>query len=330
MHINWATSVTVPEYPSVQLQQALWRRISEATDDDLLAAYLHWVEGQVAKDWFMEADDLVVGLEAEFKDLDALQLPPLSPSRFANDYRAAHSALRQTLLQARSTAVRSKERARTVYGQLRDETTGEVTARYRQGADVADSAANSMGDLKDRLVRADRAVGEALARHRNAMHRLALLKAEMDRFLDSDDSIPLADIHAMTPAAFEQAVAALAKRDGFRIVREGGGARDLGADVIAVTADSLRIVFQCKHRQGGVKKVGSPEIQTLNGTARPQHGADVVVAVTNGTFTKPASDFARDHEIHLVDQARLDRWARWGEPLLVVLGIEEPALQIAQ
>ncbi|MFG2986958.1 restriction endonuclease [Streptomyces sp. NPDC048258] len=327
MHINWPTPVTMPEYPSPQLQEALRRHISEATDDDLLAAHLHWVEGQVAMDWFGAADDLATQLKTELEGVNALLPPTNSP--FAEDYHVAHTALREVLNQARNTAVKARTEARGVWRRMLEQTTSDVAAKYRRGSAPADAAANSLGNLRGKLTQAAQDASDARARHRNAMHQLALLEAEMDRFLDTDDSICLDDIHAMTPAAFEQAVAALARRDGFRIVREGGGARDLGADVIAVTPDSLRIVFQCKHRQAGLKKVGSPEIQTLNGTARPEHRADIVVAVTNGTFTKPAADFAHDHDIHLVDQARLNRWARWGEPLMAVLGLEETGSRIA-
>ncbi|MEU3408930.1 restriction endonuclease [Streptomyces sp. NPDC006670] len=325
MHINWQTAVVTPEYPSPQLQEALRRRISEATDDDLLAAYLHWTEGQVALDWFAEASDLTTELQEELGRLNALVAPPNSP--FTGDYVLAHAALRQVLQQASTTADHAQKRTREVWYQLREQTAGDLAGKYRRDADTA--VVSSMGNVRAQLAQASRDASDALTRHRNDMHQLALLEAELDRFLTTEGSISLEDIHAMAPTAFEQAVATLARRDGCHILREGGGARDLGADVIAVTPDSRRIVFQCKHRQAGVKKVGSPEIQTLNGTARPQHRADIVVAVTNGTFTKPAADFARDHEIHLVDQARLNRWARWGEPLLAVLGLEETPPSIA-
>ncbi|MEU5810988.1 restriction endonuclease [Streptomyces sp. NPDC047718] len=327
MHINWPTAVVTPEYPSPQLQQALRRRISEANDDDLVAAYLHWTEGQVALDWFAEASDLATELQEELERLDVLVAPSNSP--FTGDYVLAHAALRQILNQASSTAALAQKRTREVWYRLREETTGDLAGKYRPDADPADLVVSSMGSVRAQLAQASQNASHALTRHRNDMHQLALLEAELDRFLATEDSISLEDIHAMAPTAFEQAVATLARRDGCHILREGGGARDLGADVIAVTPDSRRIVFQCKHRQAGVKKVGSPEIQTLNGTARPQHRADIVVAVTNGTFTKPATDFAHDHEIHLVDQDRLNRWAHWGEPLLAVLGLEETPPRIA-
>ncbi|MEU9418433.1 restriction endonuclease [Streptomyces sp. NPDC048272] len=332
MHINWTTTAAMPQYASPQLQEALRRRISEATDDDLLAAHLHWIEGQVVLDWFGEACELAVQLQHELEAVDALVSPSNSP--FSRDYQLVHAALRQALNEESTTVNRAKKQTGDNWRQLRVQTTGDLAPRYWRHADTAGSPVNKMGTVKAQLARAAQNMNDALARHRNDLHQLALLEADLDRFLHTEDSISVEDIHGMTPAAFERAVAALARRDGCRILREGGGARDLGADVIAVAPDSRRIVFQCKHRQAGLKKVGSPEIQTLNGTARPEHRADIVVAVTNATFTKPATDFAHDHEIHLVDQARLHRWARWGEPLLAVLGIDETgprtALSLAQ
>lgn len=41
-------------------------------------------------------------------------------------------------------------------------------------------------------------------------------------------------------------MALLRERDGCREIRVVGGANDLGADVIAVTPDDLRLVIQCK------------------------------------------------------------------------------------
>ncbi|MFH8386983.1 restriction endonuclease [Kitasatospora sp. NPDC018058] len=99
------------------------------------------------------------------------------------------------------------------------------------------------------------------------------------------------------------------------MLRERGGSGDLGADVIAVSPDGRRYVFQCKHGSRRLAKVDSPDIQRLNGTARPVHRADVVVVVTNGTVTAPARAFARSQQIHCLDRDRLERWATWGQPL---------------
>ncbi|MFC8793364.1 restriction endonuclease [Streptomyces cinereoruber] len=327
MHINWATTVAFPKYPSSQLQEDLRRRISEATDDDLLAAYLHWTEGRVAADWFLLACDVETEAQQERNHLANLATPMDSP--FVDEHSQARSDLHAALFQATRTATAAKEQARSTWQRLRDTTRNDLAARYRAGADEATWEAGHLGPLRSKLTEAERTMRSALSRHRDVMHDLALREEAMDRFLSSEASVAIEQIHLMTPPAFEQTVAALAKRDGYQILRNGGGARDLGADVIAVTPEGLRVVVQCKHRQGGRGKVGSPDIQTLNGTARPEHHADVVVAITNGTFTKPASDFARNHDIHLLDKAQLKRWGTWGEPLLAVLGLADtssPAL----
>lgn len=324
MHINWATTAPFPDYLSAHLQAAMQRRISEATDDDLLASYLHWIEGQITLDFCGTARDLASEIHTELAHLDDLLPPTGSP--FTGDYYRAHRALRTVLHEANHAVSNAVQQAQSIWRQMREQTHHDLTTRYNGEADPALSALEASGSL---VARTELGVANALARHRDALHDLALREQEMDRFLISEDSVALDDIHAMTPTAFERTVAALARRDGHHVVRDSGGARDLGADVIAVTPDQLRVVFQCKHRQSGLGKVGSPDIQTLNGTARPEHNADIVVAVTNGTFTKPASDFARAHDIHLLCQVRLKRWATWGEPLTSVLDLTEARPQIA-
>jgi restriction system protein len=324
MHINWPTTVSFPDYNSAQLQAAMQRRISEATDDDLLASYLHWIEGQITLDFCGTASDLASEIQTELDHLDALLPPAGSP--FMGDYYQAHRALRTVLHEADRAVGNAVQQARSVWRQMCEQTRHDLTGRYNGEADPALSGLETSGSL---VARSELGVANALARHRDELHGLALREQEMDRFLVSEDSVALDDIHAMTPTEFERTVAALARRDGYHVVRDGGGARDLGADVIAETPDHLRVVFQCKHRQSGFGKVGSPDIQTLNGTARPEHNADIVVAVTNGTFTKPASDFARAHDIHLLCQARLRRWATWGEPLTSVLDLTEARPWIA-
>ncbi|MFD7169795.1 hypothetical protein [Streptomyces violascens] len=66
------------------------------------------------------------------------------------------------------------------------------------------------------------------------------------------------------------------------------------------------MVVQCTHSKRAAP-VGVSAIQKLNGTARPVHGADIVIAIANTTFSRRA----------------LVRWATWGEPTLEVLGLEE-------
>lgn len=326
MHINWRTTVQLPDYGNDRLNELFQRHLSEATDDDLLAAYLHWVEGRIALDFCGTAAALAARFQSENESLDRLRIP--HGSRYASIYQSAREDLRHAIEQANTTTEDTYLKARESWRSLCAQTRHDLAGRYRQADEMnPDRAAVALiGELGEQNARAEQVVRNALIRHRNEMYRAAILEQEMATFLASDDSFNLQDVDTMNPYEFEHMVAGLARRDRLNVVRSGGGSRDLGADVIAITAGALRIVFQCKHRQAGVGKVGSRDMQTLNGTARPEHQADIVVAVTNGTFTKPAIDFARSHTIHLLGRTDLKRWATWGDPLLSVLGLTDAPL----
>ncbi|MEU2549988.1 restriction endonuclease [Streptomyces roseolus] len=75
-------------------------------------------------------------------------------------------------------------------------------------------------------------------------------------------------------------------------------------------------------RDGG-RPLGCPVVQPFNGTARPVHKADIVIAVTNASFTSPAHRLTAEQAVHLFFGARLRRWATWGVPLPTVLGAEQ-------
>jgi restriction system protein len=109
----------------------------------------------------------------------------------------------------------------------------------------------------------------------------------------------------MTGPQFEHYVADLMRRSGFRAVRVTGRAADLGADILASTADGRRVVVQCKRYAGSV---GSPHVQRLNGTAWTIHGAEVTMLVTTGRLTAHARQLAGRCGIVLVDRAALAAW----------------------
>ncbi|MGW2305273.1 restriction endonuclease [Streptomyces sp. NPDC001809] len=114
--------------------------------------------------------------------------------------------------------------------------------------------------------------------------------------------------HAAVDAdGFEHTVAALCARDGCTPVEVVGGAGDLGADVIAVTTDGLRVVIQCKH-YGPDNRVGSQDLQRFGGTCFTIHEADVAVMVTTSSFTAPAVDYAATCGIICVDGEALAAW----------------------
>ncbi|MGP3987337.1 restriction endonuclease [Streptomyces sp. 3N207] len=131
----------------------------------------------------------------------------------------------------------------------------------------------------------------------------------------------LVQLDTLHHAQFEHAVRDLMVRDGCPDAARTGGRGDQGADVIATDPAGLRWVIQCKHRRNGLNgsAVGTPDLQRLNGTARPVHGADVVVMLTNGRFTRDAAPFGAAQRIHLVDRQLLARWAAGPWPLWELL-----------
>ncbi|MFB9557894.1 restriction endonuclease [Streptomyces roseoviridis] len=139
-----------------------------------------------------------------------------------------------------------------------------------------------------------------------------VLKPPVEMSLDEAD-----ELHHR---AFEQLVADLLHRDGFRIVRSGGGAGDQGADVIAVDQFGRRIMLQAKHFRKGQGSVGQPVVQHLYGGAVAEHQATLPVVVTNGRFTAAAKVWAAERDrVRLVDREGLRRWAQEGVPLADVI-----------
>ncbi|MEU8842189.1 restriction endonuclease [Streptomyces roseus] len=120
--------------------------------------------------------------------------------------------------------------------------------------------------------------------------------------------------HAAVDAdGFEHTVAALCARDGCTSVEVVGGAGDLGADVLATTAEGLRVVLQCKHYAVD-NRVGSQDLQRFGGTCFAVHEADIAVLVTTSTFTAPAAEYAATCGIVCVDGDALAAWTEQEAP----------------
>ncbi|MEV5440570.1 restriction endonuclease [Streptomyces sp. NPDC052682] len=136
----------------------------------------------------------------------------------------------------------------------------------------------------------------------------------------------LSQLDALHHSAFEEAIRDLMRRDGCRDAQRVGGGGDLGADVKATDPFGRRWVIQCKHRRSGARgsAVGTPDLQVLNGTARPVHGADVAVIVTNGRVTAPALAFAKQQRLYVVDRQTLGVWASNSRPLWELLRAVPP------
>jgi restriction system protein len=159
---------------------------------------------------------------------------------------------------------------------------------------LAVAAVAALGFVAFRLVRAGRREAQA-----EKERRAEDARRQARRTLDA--------VWAMDDRRFEEFIAELCRRDGCTDVQRVGGAGDLGADVTGILPDGRRLVVQCK-RYAKHRTVGSRDIQTFNGTARAEHGADVPLFVASCVFTAPARDFAARHHLCLIDVNLLGFW----------------------
>lgn len=118
-----------------------------------------------------------------------------------------------------------------------------------------------------------------------------------------------ADPHRMSPGEFEEFLADLCVRDGCRNVTVVGGANDHGADVLYTDPHGRRGLIQAKRYAPGTS-VGNEHVQIVNGTYRDAHSCQHAAIVTTSHFTVPAQQFAKRVGIRLLDDERLDAWAR--------------------
>jgi restriction system protein len=115
----------------------------------------------------------------------------------------------------------------------------------------------------------------------------------------------LDDLLALSPAQFEDAVAALLRRHGYRDVKRIGGAGDLGADLIGRDPRGRIVVVQCK-RYAPSHRVGSPLVQPLYST-KALYRAERALFVSTSSFSRPAVEVARRLDIELIDGPALSR-----------------------
>ncbi|MGW6978134.1 restriction endonuclease [Streptomyces sp. NPDC054932] len=134
------------------------------------------------------------------------------------------------------------------------------------------------------------------------------------------------EIDALHHSRFERLIADLLDRDGYQIIRSGGGSGDMGADVLAADPLGRYVMVQAKHFTGGNGSVGQPVVQHLYGGAMATHASTLPVVVTNGKLTGGAKVWAaEDFRARLIGRDELRRWAEDGETLESVLKGTGPA-----
>ncbi|MFN2467938.1 MAG: restriction endonuclease [Gaiellaceae bacterium] len=131
----------------------------------------------------------------------------------------------------------------------------------------------------------------------------------------------LQQLEMLTASQFELAVGDLMKEMGFKRVRQLGGSGDLGVDLTARDAEGRTVAVQCK-KWDSAGTVGSRDLQLFIGMTTTHHRTDRAIFVSTASYTKPASDLARQHSIELWDGAELSRLVTLyrGEPTAEVDG----------
>ncbi len=124
-----------------------------------------------------------------------------------------------------------------------------------------------------------------------------------------DDRELLHWLQGMRPSEFEDYIAVLFKRLGYR-TEITGGSHDQGVDVIA-EKDGLEHLIQCKKFITSTVSVGA--VRDFYGAIADHLAKGKAYFITTNKFTLEAEKFAEDKPIELVDGHRLIEYIRFTE-----------------
>ncbi|MEV8546662.1 restriction endonuclease [Streptomyces sp. NBC_01261] len=324
MIIDRAARVVPPRYPDRDVRRWIGDALGKADEADLLAAYLWVKEVLIGRDACAELRVQDEALRRNLGQLEKLRSSPRLRGRSWEFTRAELDTVFDSFIAAVKDDVEfigeCTQKASGAFDELSTLPEGDLADHYRPGR--VDSPLNMIMHLWDEIPPSSERYMAKQSWALAEMDRLAGVDERRGIFAQSQKSYTLRRIQEFDSKNFEILVSWLTARDGLKVIQAHGGPGDRGADVISQTPDGRRVVVQCKQTGRAAKQsVTSTNVQTFNGTARPEHKADVAVMVTNGGFSEPARDFARDHAIHLIGPTELERWATWGDSLYEVLGI---------
>lgn len=114
------------------------------------------------------------------------------------------------------------------------------------------------------------------------------------------DVLPL----SLTLSQLEEATRDILEAIGFQDARRVGGAVDLSADILYSDAQGRTTIVECKRYPPG-STVGTEDIQRFIAKKNVQHQVEQGVYVTTTSYSPPAIDLARQHEIALIDSTSL-------------------------
>lgn len=316
MNVMEPSADAVRPSPEQTVRRLLESAREQATRVDLEAAFAWVTEGRLAEDLLADWRRLDDEVNAERgRCWEALRVlrDVTAPQDTVRYGRCAAERILEGDLRA---LVSRTARAVGWCEQARDEVMGDLGRLVRERRTEFPSAkAAPLGELLEELKRARADFARSLETYREEMRELSLEEQRRQEFLRSDTSISLEAIRDLSSRGFEELIASLLERDGCEVRRAHGGAGDGGADVIATGGNGERIVVQCKLRRKPSAAIGVPDVQTFNGTARPDHRATHPLMVTNARFTAQAEAAAARYGITLMDGGALRAWATFGKPL---------------
>ncbi|MEU5554477.1 restriction endonuclease [Micromonospora sp. NPDC047793] len=324
MRLSMDGTVRSPRFPGRALNRQFGKSVARLSDDDAQAVLLRYAEVQTAtkirRRWLQQGRHISESSAPNLKYHKLLAAKRGWPTvaEEVQEYLHADQAnlAREALLAAAHVALCDKVIAELVDGLVGD----AITDAYR--ADTAQDR-SPLRHLASSIASAQAAEGRSSAADDGWIATLKAFEAEEQRrasYAQSDASSGIDKFDTATGTLFERWIAWLLQRDGCIIEREHGGKDDQGADVIALTPGRRRIVLQCKQSTNPQFRVRPPCVRELNGTARQEHGADIVGIATNRTLSEAARQFAARHQIHVIDRPVLIRWATYGVSWLPTSG----------
>ncbi|QKW36240.1 restriction endonuclease [Actinomadura sp. NAK00032] len=111
-------------------------------------------------------------------------------------------------------------------------------------------------------------------------------------------------VDVMTGTEFEELIAELLRRDGYRDVAVIGRSGDRGVDITARTPDGHKIAVQCKRQ---ARNVPADRIRNLIGAVHSTYTGHRGVLVTNSGYTVQARSEGRGRLV-MIDREELGFW----------------------
>lgn len=235
----------------------------------------------------------------------------------------AVAAAEQTI-KTRAERIRQQRRLIRAFKKDLDDRKAQLDAREKQLDERDKSVANV---AKSKIVK------EAVEERRNLELLIERKRAELESIQNSEEKVLdwisrmeqkeqvffnelLADVNkyqnhriASDGFEFEQYIAVLLEKNGYRDVSTTQKSKDYGADVLA-EKDSIKYVFQCKYYTA---QVGIKAVQQVH-AAKSYYRRHIAVVVTNSVFTKPAKILAEELGVALWDCDKIDELAKSEEP----------------